>query len=67
MAKLRVFMKSENKSSPGSKVYSNEINADNYKEVALVFKDLRNLGVPVDKAIKEDKKSKNDWDAALGI
>jgi hypothetical protein len=65
MTKLKVWMKSESNSSPGSKVYSNEINADNYKEIAIVFRDLKNFGKPVDKAIKEYKSKNSDWDEAL--
>ena len=53
---------------PGSKTYSNEVNASNFKDIALVLKDLKNLNLPIDKAIKEMKSStKTDWDMALGL
>lgn len=65
--KLRVSLKSEN-NQPGSHRYDNLVNADNYKEVALVLSDLANHGVPVKKAIIEYfKLIKTDWEAIIGI
>lgn len=64
MAKLRVKIKGDR---PGNDRYINEVNAENYKEIALVLNDLKNLNLPIDKAIKEMKSSKSDWDIALGL
>ena len=66
MARLKVELVSEN-SEAGNKQYRNKINAGNYKEISLVLTDLRNLGLPIEKALKEYKREKSDWDAALGI
>jgi hypothetical protein len=64
MAKLKVKLRGNN---PGNDRYVNEINGENYREIALILADLKNLNLPIDKAIKEFKSPKNDWDAALGI
>lgn len=64
MVKLKVKIKGN---SPGNDRYVNEINGENYKELALVLKDLKNLNLPVDKAIKEMRLTKSDWDIALGV
>jgi hypothetical protein len=47
-------------------IYVNKISAEDYKKIAILLKDLKNLNVPIDKAIKEFKKGFNDWDIALG-
>jgi hypothetical protein len=67
MAILKIWLKTDNEGQPGSKTYGNEVNGKNYKDIALVLKDLKNLDLPIDKAIKEFKKSKSDWEAALQI
>lgn len=65
--KLHVSLKSEN-SQPGRNKYDNLVNADNFKEVALVLSDLANHGVPIKKAIIEYfKLIKTDWEAIIGI
>lgn len=52
----------------GTKVYSNEVNSEDYNQLALVLNDLKVIyGLPVDKAIKKLQLSKSDWDAALGV
>jgi len=66
MAFLKVSIESEN-SDAGKKQYKNKVNAESYKEISLILKDLNNLGKPIDKAIKDYKIKKSDWDIALGI
>jgi len=64
--KLKISLKSQS-GLPGSHSYSNEINAENFKEIALILKDLSNYGIPIDKAIKEYlKETKTDWDIIIG-
>lgn len=65
--KLQVRIKEDSKGVPGNKVYSTEINAENFKEIALILVDLKNLDLPIEKAIKEFNLSKSDWEASLGI
>ncbi len=65
--KLKVVIKSENHKKGNNAIYANEINGSNFKEVALVLKDLSNFNLPIEKAIKEFNLSKSDWDAALGF
>jgi len=65
--KLSVSLKSNNKNVVGRKSYKTEVNAENYKEISLVLTDLENNGLPIDKAIKEFKNKKSDWNIALGI
>jgi hypothetical protein len=65
--KLRVSLKSDS-SLPGRHRYDNQVNAENYKDVALVLLDLANHGVPLEKAIKEYfKLIKSDWEAIIGV
>ena len=64
MAKLKIKLRGN---TPGNDRYVNEINGENFKEIALVLKDLKHLNLPIDKAIKEFKLSRSDWDAALGF
>lgn len=67
MAKLKVSLKGDN-SSAGNHRYHNEVNAENFKEVAIVLSDLKNLGLPIDKAVKElNHNKRNDWDDLIGI
>lgn len=47
--------------------YKNKISAKDFKEISLVLNDLKNIGLPIDKAIKEYNLEKSDWDAALGL
>lgn len=47
--------------------YKNSIPAEDFKKIASVLKDLGSLDVPIDKAIKEYKIDKSDWDTALGL
>ena len=58
------------KISVGSKrdnEYSNKVNGYNYKELALIFRDLNSLGFPVEEAFKEMKRmNKTDWDVLVG-
>ena len=67
MNKLKVSIKSaENR--PGNHKYENEVNGDNYKEIALILMDLSNYNIPIEKAILEfNKMRKTDWDAVIGI
>jgi len=66
MATLKVTLKSAN-NMPGCHKYDNSVNSDNYKEVALIFTDLSNYGVPIEKSFKEFLKiKKSDWDAIIG-
>jgi hypothetical protein len=64
MAKLKVKIKGN---TPGNDRYHAEVNGDNFKEVAVVLNELRIQGIPIDKAYKESKIPKSDWDAALGF
>jgi hypothetical protein len=66
MAILKVSVKSDN-SNVGNKQYQNKINADNFREISLILTDLRNIGLPIDKAVSDYKLKKSDWDAALGF
>jgi len=67
MSFLKVSLKSE-LHKPNSTKYENQINAENFKEVAIVLSDLSNYGVPIEKAIKEYKKEKkSNWDEMIGI
>jgi hypothetical protein len=43
------------------------VNAENFKEIALVLTDLENNGLPIKKAINEFRIKKSDWDIALGV
>lgn len=63
---LRVSVKSDN-TEVGNKQYQNKVNAKDFKNISLILLDLRNLGLPIDKAIKEFNLKKSDWDAALGL
>jgi len=40
--------------------YKNSVNAEDFKQVALVLFDLSNSGIPIDKAIKEYIKLKEE-------
>jgi len=66
MAKLKVSVRNEN-SNIGNKKYNNKVNADNYKEISLILKDLQNLGLPIKKAIKDFNLKDSDWDVAFGL
>jgi hypothetical protein len=65
--KLKVILKGGKKGLPGRTSYVTEVNAENFKEIALVFLDLESRGVPLKKAIKEFKLGKSDWEMALGL
>lgn len=65
--KLQIRIKGDSKEIPGNKFYSTEVNAKNYKELAIILIDLKNLNIPIEKAIKEFNLSKSDWEAALGL
>jgi hypothetical protein len=51
----------------GTKVYANEINSDDFNQIALVLNDLKTYNLPIDKAIKKLALKKSDWDASLGM
>lgn len=63
MVKLKVALKSGK--YVGAYSYKNEINADNFKDIAMILNDLKNLNLPIDKAIGEFNSKKSDWDAVL--
>ena len=65
MARLSINVK-ENKSDNTLK-YKNNIPTEDFRQISLVLFDLKNLGLPIDKAIKEFNLEKSDWDAALGL
>jgi hypothetical protein len=65
--KLKVSLKGDVKNIPGRKKYYTEVNAENFKEIALVLTDLENNGLPIKKAINEFRIKKSDWDIALGV
>lgn len=65
--KLKVILKEGRKGTPGRASYVTEINADNFKEFALIMLDLEKKGVPIKKAIKEFNLGKSDWEIALGL
>jgi len=65
--KLRISLKSDS-NLPGSHQYDNKVNAENFKEVAIILLDLANNGVPIEKAIKEYLRlRKSDWEASIGV
>lgn len=64
--KLKVVLKGDAKNVKGGVRYHTEINALNYKDLSLVFKDLENSGLPIKKAIKEFNLEKSFWDLTLG-
>jgi hypothetical protein len=65
--KLKVKLTTDEKGAIGNKTYSTEVNAKNFNEISLVLNDLKNLDLPIEKAIKHFNLSKSDWDAILGI
>lgn len=65
MARLSVKLK-ENVRDTYCK-YDNKVPAEDFRKLSLVLKDLKNLGLPIEKAIKEFNLQKSDWDAALGL
>lgn len=65
--KLKVVVKSDNHRKGEQAMYANEINGRNFKDVSLVLNDLNNFGVPIEKALKEFKIKKSDWDIALRL
>jgi len=56
----------ENRSDEYTK-YKNKVHAKDFRKISLILSDLRNLGLPIDKAIKDFNLEKSDWDAALGL
>jgi len=64
MGSLKVNLLSNGK-VPGKSQYKNKVNSENYKEISLVLNDLNNLGLPIEKAIKDFNLKKSDWEAAL--
>ncbi len=66
MTTLKITLQSDN-SHAGNKQYRNKINAMNFKEISLILTDLKNLGIPIEKGIKEFRLKKSDWDAAMGL
>jgi hypothetical protein len=65
MAKLKVILKADTKQ--GAYDYNNEVNALNYKDIALILKDLKRFEVPIDKAIKQFNLDESDWDKMLSL
>lgn len=65
MARLSIKLK-ENVKDNWCK-YNQKIPAEDYKKLSRVLTDLKNLGLPIDKAIREFTLEKSDWDAALGF
>lgn len=65
MAQLKITIK-ENRSDKQTKYY-NKVNPENFKELSIILDDLKNLGYPVIKAMKETVRKDSDWDAAIGI
>lgn len=65
MAKLKVVLKADTKQ--GAYDYNNEVNALNYKDIALVLRDLKNFNIPIEKAIKEFNLTKSEWDNMLSL
>ena len=64
MAKLKIKLRGN---SPGNDKYVNEVSSENPKEIMLVLRDLKALGLPIDKAIREFKRPNNEWDRAIGF
>ena len=65
MAILKIILKSQN-GQQGANRYLNKINSENFREIATMLRDLDNYGLPIEKAIKEFKLNKSDWDMAIG-
>ena len=66
MTFLKVSIQSEG-NNPGKKQYKNKVNANNFKEISLVLTDLKSLGLPIEKAIKDFRMKTSDWDSILGV
>ena len=62
---LKIIVK-DNKRAKEVK-YNNKILDNDYKKIASLLSDLNNLGVVIDKAIKEYRKKDSDWDVAIGL
>jgi hypothetical protein len=65
MAELSVKLKEHRHANYLS--YNNKISSEDYKKISLVLQDLKNLGLPIEKAIKDFNLKKSDWDAVLGL
>jgi len=65
--KLKIRVTTDRSNSEGNCLYKNKIEGKNYKELAIILNDLKNIGLPLDKAIKEYKLTKSDWEVALGF
>lgn len=66
MAKLKISLKGDNL-GPGNHRYSNEVNSENFREISKVLADLKNFGLPIDKAIKDLKNNQRSaWDDIIG-
>ena len=63
--RLKVVLKGDSKVA-GNIRYHTEINAENFKELSLLFSDLKKQGVPIEKAIKEHRIRNSFWDSTLG-
>lgn len=57
---LVVRVKERGAKGIGSYEYKNEINGDDFNQIALILSDLENTGLPIDKAIKEFRKIKEE-------
>lgn len=65
MAELSIKLK-ENRNDNYTK-YKNKVPAEDFKKISIILTDLKNLGLPIEKAIKEFNLKKSDWDMALGL
>lgn len=65
--KLKVSIQQDN-ARKDRNIYHNRINAEDFKLIALIFSDLENFGLPIDKAIKQfQQNKKTEWDIAIGV
>lgn len=65
MTTLKVKL-STGKGGKGEKlIYQNKVSAKNFREVALVLEDLKNLDIPIERSFKEMKIQRSDWERSL--
>lgn len=65
--KIKIRIIDGHKEKNSNTVYKTEVDAKNYKELSKLLIDLRNLGLPISKSIKQFNLIKSDWNAALGF
>jgi len=67
MVFLKVKVETGKFNEGGKLVYKNKVNPQSFKELSILLVDLENLDFPIEKAIKEFRLKRSDWDAVLGM